>query len=187
MRAKLKQSGFEVIAGVRMSDVPFITEIAQQKAVREFCPNDLAKRFANREMMERWLGKNGGRGTFLLREIGTKQIRGYGWAGLSKCEQLPEYTNTFAVRLDEGVGGRGLGAPFVAAIFSGSKALYGTTGIWGETWGSNVGAVKTYLRLGAVLVTTADDWRTTLGMGPGDVYGKRRDVRLLLKFPDTLS
>jgi hypothetical protein len=185
--AKLKQSGFEVVAGVRMADVPYITGIAQQQAVREQCPNDLAKRFGNREMMEHWLGKNGGRGVFILREIGTKQLRGYGWAGLSQCDQLPEYANTFAVRLDEQVGGRGLGTPFVSAIFAGSKALYGTSGIWGETWGSNVGAVKTYLRVGAVLVSVADDWRPTLGIGHGDVYGKRRDVRLLLKFPGTLN
>ena len=185
--AKLHEAGFEVVAGVRVADVPFITEIAQQQAVREQCPNDLAKRFADRAMTEHWLGKNGGRGVFILREIETKQLRGYGWVGLLECDQLPEYENTFAIRLDERVGGRGLGVPFVKAIFSGSKAYYGTKGIWGETWGSNVGAVKTYLRVGGVLVSTADDWRPTLGMGHGDVYGKRRDIRLLLKFPDTLS
>lgn len=184
--AKLRQAGFEVVAGVRISDVPSITEIAHQQAVVEFCPNDVMKRFGDLEMMEHWLGKNGGRGVFLLRETETKQIRGYGWVGLSKHEQLPEYANTFAVRLDEHVSGQGLGLPFVSAIFSGSRALYGTGGIWGETWGSNVGAVKTYLRVGAVLVSVADDWRPTLGMGQGDVYGKRRDVRLLMKFPKTL-
>lgn len=184
---KLKQSGFEVVSGVRIVDVPFITEIAQQQAVREQCPNDLAKRFGNREMMEHWLSKNGGRGVFILREIGTKQLRGYGWVGLSQCDQLPDYPNTFGVRLDERVGGRGLGVPFVTAIFSGSKAIYGASGIWGETWGSNVGAVKTYLRVGAALVSVADDWRPTLGTGQGDVNGKRRDTRLLMKFPNTLN
>lgn len=184
---RLRGEGFEIVAGVQVADVQAIAEIAQQKAVLEFCPNDVAKRFGDQLMMERWLGKNGGRGVFLLREIDTQLIRGYGWAGRSKCEQLPDYLHTFGVRLDKQVGGRGLGTPFVAAIFSGSKALYETRGIWGETWGSNAGAVKTYLRAGAVLVATTDDWRPTLGMEQGDAYGKRRDIRLLLKFPKTLS
>ncbi len=183
---RLREAGFEVVAGVQVADVPTITEIARQKAVLEFCPNDVTKRFGDQAMMEHWLGKNGGRGAFLLREIKTQQIRGYGWTGLSKCEQLPDYAHTFGVRLDERVGGRGFGALFVAAIFSGSKVLYSTRGIWGEAWGSNVGAVKTYLRIGAVLVATTDGWRSTLGTEQDEVYGKRRDIRLLMKFPNTL-
>lgn len=183
---RLREGGFEIVAGVQTADIPAITEIAHQNAVLEFCPNDVTKRFGDYAMMELWLGKNGGRGVLLLRELDTKHIRGYGWTGLSRNEQLPEYAYTFGVRLDERVSGRGLGAPFVTAIFSGSKALFETKGIWGETWGSNGGAVKTYLRMGGVLVSTVDDWRPTLGMVQGDVYGKRRDVRLLMKFPNTL-
>lgn len=183
---KLQQHGFEVVAGVTPEDVPFIKEIAQQRAVREFCPKDLTKRFGDRDMMAQWLGKNGGRAVFLLRDTTTKAIRGYGWAGLAPCEQLPEYSATFGVRLDERVSGQGLGAPFTAAILSGSVSLFGIGRIWGETWGSNVGAVKTYLRVGAVLVSTKDDWRPTLENTPGVVDGKRQDVRVLLKFPQTV-
>jgi RimJ/RimL family protein N-acetyltransferase len=183
---KLRQRGFEVVTGVRPEDVPFITEIAKQQAVREFCPKDLANRFGDREMMEQWLRKNGGRAVFLLRDIEHKQVRGYGWTGLQPCEELPEYTTTFGVRLDERVSGQGLGTPFVAALLSGSMAAYGTERVWGETWGSNIGAVKTYLRIGAVLVGTKDDWRPTLETAPGVVEGMRQDVRLLMKFPQTV-
>ena len=183
---RLEQSGFEVTAGLQLADIPFITEISKQNAVREFCPNDLTKRFGDRGMIERWLQKDGGRAVFLLRDIETKVIRGFGWAGLKQCDELPDYAATFGVRLDERVSGRGLGRPFIMAIFSGSRVLYGITGIWGETWGSNVGAVKTYLRIGAEVVSTTDDWRETIESGTGVVEGKRQDVRLLLKFPDTL-
>lgn len=184
---KLQERGFEVIAGVTPADVASITEIAQQQAVREQCPKDLTSRFGDQAMMEKWLGKNGGRAVFLLRDLEHKQVRGYGWTGQESCEQLPEYTNTFGVRLDERVSGQGLGVPFVTAILSGSSALYGVERIWGETWGSNGGAVKTYLRAGAVLVATKDDWRPTLATGPGVVDGKRQDVRILMKFPQTVK
>lgn len=184
---KLRQRGFEVVAGVTLADLPYIAEIAQQQAVREQCPKDLTNRFGDLAMMEKWLGKNGGRAFFLLRDLEHGHIRGYGWTGLAHCEQLPEYTTTFAVRLDERVSGQGLGVPFVTAILSGSTTLYGTQRIWGETWGSNGGAVKTYLRAGAVLVATKDDWRPTLATGPGVVDGKRQDVRILMKFPQTVA
>ena len=183
---KLRERGFEVVIGVTHDDVPFITEIAHQHAVREQCPKDLTHRFGNQDMMAQWLGKNGGRAVFLLRDVAHQTIRGYGWTGLEPCEQLPEYTTTFGVRLDERVSGQGLGAPFVAAILYGSMFLFGSERVWGETWGSNVGAIKTYLKVGAVLVSTKDDWRPTLQMGPGVVDGKRQDVRLLLKFPQTV-
>lgn len=180
---RLRQRGFEVIVGVTAQDVPYITEIAGQQAVREFCPKDLTHRFRDEAMMAQWLGKNGGRAVFLLRDIQQKVICGYGWTGLGHCEQLPDHTTTFGVRLDERVGGQGLGTPFVASILSGSRSLFGTQHVWGETWGSNVGAVKTYLKIGAKLVLTTDDWRPTLTTGPGVVDGKRQDVRLLMTFP----
>lgn len=183
---KLHQRGFEVVVGVTTADVPFITEIAQQQAVREQCPKDMTNRFGNQDMMTQWLGKNGGRAVFLLRDREHHTIRGYGWTGLEPCEQLPEYTTTFGVRLDERVSGQGLGAPFVAAILYGSMALFGSERVWGESWGSNVGAIKTYLKVGAVLVSTKDDWRPTLETGPGVVDGKRQDIRILLKFPQTV-
>src|SRR6185437_5557167 len=69
---KLQQRGFEVVAGVTAADVRFITEIAQQQAVREQCPKDLTHRFGDQAMMERWLRKNGGRAVFMLRDIEQK-------------------------------------------------------------------------------------------------------------------
>ena len=183
---KLRQRGFEVVVGVTLADVPYITEIAQQQAVREYCPKDLTQRFGDSEMMTAWLGKNGGRAMFLLRDVEHHVVRGYGWTGLGTCEELPDYTTTFGVRLDERVSGQGLGTPFVTTILSGSTALFGAQRVWGETWGSNVGAVKTYLKLGAKLVSVKDDWRPTLTTTPSVVDGKRQDIHLLMTFPSAV-
>jgi phosphoglucosamine mutase len=184
--SKLHDAGFEVVAGIRPQDVTTLTEIVKQPHVREYCPNDLTKRFGNSEMVEQWLAKDGGRALFLLRETATQAVRGFGWTRSGTSEKIADGATTFGIRLDERVSGRGLGLPFLTAILSGSAKLYDVKQIWGETWGSNVGAVKVYFRAGAELVTTEDDWRPTLKPTPAEANeDKRRDVRIFFKFPAT--
>lgn len=183
---KLHEAGFEVVAGIRKDDVPDITKIARQPQIREFCPHDLSERFGSSAMTKLWLGKNGGRAVFLLRETATQLIRGYGWTGCATSEKVLHGATTFGIRLDGKVSGRGLGLPFLTTILSGSMELYGTKYVWGETWGSNIGAVKIYARAGGELVTTEDSWRPTLNPNPNEaIRGMRRDIRIFLKFPAT--
>lgn len=176
--------------GVRRVDVSAIAAIGAQEAVREFCPNDAKKRFGDEDMMEQWLTKSDGRGMFLLKTDG-QELAGYGWTGKELCHQLPDCTTTFAIRLNKEVirDQKGLGAPFTAAIVSGSMALYGASRIGLETWGSNTAAVRSYLKAGAELVTTQDDVRPTLqaGRGTWEEDGRllRRDIRQFMRFPFT--
>ena len=180
---QLAREGFEVTAGVRRADVAPIANIAGQLAIREFCPKDQASRFPDEAAFMRWFNKPGGRGMFVLRR--GDDIAGYGWTGTEPCEQLPACETTFALRLNGQFAGRGLGAPFTAAILTGSMALFGARRIGLETWASNTAAVKTYLKAGASLVTTQDGERPTLAPTPCETDGKRRDVRLYMHFPQT--
>ena len=198
----LNNRGFEVVSRVRREDVPDLAEISAQEGsaqdgVREFCRNDLDKRFANPKMMAAWHEKDGGRGTFLLRQLGA--TAGHGWTGPiaedgEERKLVPGAEVTFAIRLSGAFGGQGLAVPFTKAIVWGSVALYGARNISLETWGSNTRAVRTYLKAGAEVVTTADGWRPTLKEDePGLVYDekkgyfKRRDVRLFMRFPRTFE
>lgn len=182
---QLHIEGFEIEAGLRRQDVADITEIAGQEAVREFCPNDLEKRFGDEPMAEAWLAKNGGRGVFLLRHIGSRALAGYGWTGAGTCQELPDCETTFAVRLSEKFAGRGLGTPFTTAIVAGSVALFEARRMGLETWASNTAAVRTYVKAGAQFVTTSDAVRPTLHPAPNDTDGQRRDARLFMAFPQT--
>lgn len=181
----LADKGFEVVAGVRRADVPEITAIANQDGVREYCPNDLATRVGDEPMMETWLTKNGGRGAFILRRIGKTSVSGYGWVGQEENRNLPKCESTFAIRIDEAEGGKGLGSLYTTAIVAGSAALYGAKKIGLETWGSNTSAVRAYLKAGAELVTTKDDMRPTLTPTAHETSGMRRDVRLFMQFTHT--
>lgn len=182
---QLHIEGFDVEVGLRRRDVADIAAIANQEAVREFCPNDLEKRFGDEQMAEAWLAKNGGRGVFLLRHMGERALAGYGWTGAEITPELPDCETTFALRLSEEVAGRRLGTPFTTAIVSGSMAVFGTTRTGLETWASNTRAVRTYARAGTQLVTSRDDKRPTLRPAPNETEGMRRDTRLFMVFPQT--
>lgn len=186
-RAILAAAGFEVKVGVQRTDFAAIAEIASQEGIREFCPNDISKRFGDEPMMEKWLGKNGGRGMFLLYETQSGDLAGYGWAGAGEYEELPECMTTFAIRLNERMAGKGLGKPFTDVIVSGSVMLFSALHIGLETWGSNTAAVRTYLKAGAVLVTTKDAVRPTLKPAANETDGQRRDIRVFMQFPRTFS
>jgi hypothetical protein len=186
----LQKQGFEVVSGIQREDVPEVTAIAGQTAVREFCRNDMDTRFGDEPMVERWLQKKGGRGMFLLRRLGN--IAGYGWTGAEECEEIPGSETTFAVRVNDKFSGQRLATPFTTVIVSDSVARFGASNISLETWGSNTKAVKAYLRAGADLVTTADAWRPTLKIEEAGVvfdaengYYKRRDVRQFMQFTRT--
>ena len=178
---ELKQKGFEVTAGLRQADLADIRAIAGSEAVREYCPNDVAARFGSDAMTEEWL--SGGKAGFLLRQIGSGALAGYGWTGPKASPQVPGGDTTFAIRLSPDFAGQHLATPFTATINAGTLALYGRhRQIWLETWGSNERAVHTYLNAGAELVATQDGERPTLHPATNEPDGMRRDTRLSMQF-----
>lgn len=151
----LARKGYAVEVGITPEDVPSLTEIARQEGVREYCPNDLAHRWTDEETTEKQLAKDGGRGVFLLRNIATNAIAGFGWTGKSSDEERQILTmceHTFAVRLHEGTRGQGLAVPFSQIIVAGSMSVFRARRIGLETWASNNAAVNTYVKAGAELV-----------------------------------
>jgi len=176
---ELRDKGFAVAIGLRQTDVESLTELAGQQAIREYCPNDLERRFGDEAMVQSWLTK--GRLTFQLRRIGETGLSGILWTGPEKSNDLPDCDNTFAVRLSETVAGQGLATPFTIAALSGSVAL-GVKKIGLETWQSNAGAVKTYEKAGAKHIARRNGTRPTLGP-----RGEIDDVRLFMQFPQTFG
>ena len=183
---QLSSKGYDVVAGLDRASVPALTEIAEQEGVREFCPNDLTRRWGNGEMAAQQLAKAGGRGVLRLVNRRDNSTLGFGWTGSISEEEralLPMCENTFALRLHEAARGKKLGEPFSRAIVAGSMALWGARNIGLETWASNTAAVKTYLNAGAPLVTTKDDVRPTLNRHNFQYQNHRNDVRLYMNFP----
>jgi hypothetical protein len=195
--AQLHGAGFEAFGGLRRADLPEITAIVRTDPVKEYCPNDLEKRLADEQMTEGWL--EDGKGFVLLRRIGDKAIGGYGWTSEQKSPvdehkrpHIPGQLVTFAERLGPLAAGRKLGAPFAVVIVSTGVALHGARNVGFESWGSNTGAIKSYVRAGAVITSTADDYRPTLNPSKSekldqDHPGKRRDVRLFGMFTRTFK
>jgi RimJ/RimL family protein N-acetyltransferase len=174
---ELRAKGFTVALGLRQADVESLNGLANQTAIREYCPNDLSRRFGDEAMVQKWLEK--GRLTFQLRKIGEASLSGIVWTGPEKCVDLPDCDSTFAIRLSEEVAGQGLAAPLTIAALSGSVAL-GVKKIGLETWQSNIGAVKTYEKAGAKHIATRKGRRPTLAP-----EGEIDDVRLFMQFPHT--
>ncbi len=150
----LQGKGFGVYLGITLKDVDALNAISNQKGVQEFCYKDCRTdekgRFGNRECIERWLAKR--RVALPLRRSGDLSLVGNGWTGLeAPPEDVPELAGcktTFAIRLSEEVGGQGLAVPYTIAMTEVSASLYGLRGFWLETWGSNVGAWKSYEKAG---------------------------------------
>jgi hypothetical protein len=192
---RLEAGGFEVVAGLRRADLPEVTAIANTVPVREYCPNDMGKRVGDEHKAGTWQGERGGKGVVLLRRLGDKAVGGYGWTSLAPDDEkqmIPGEEVTFAERLGPIAAGRGLGALFAEAIVSGAVALHGARNVGLETWGSNTGAVRSYLRADASLVTTRDGYRPTLTPTQSEILdkdhpNKRRDVRLYMKFGRTFK
>jgi hypothetical protein len=186
----LDLKGFDIYAGLEEDGVADLTEIAGQKGTREYCPNDLAKRWTDIPAAEKQLGKDGGRGVVTLRSRESGQIMAFGWTGRMSDEEkgfLPLCENTFAERLHEDLRGQKLGRPFAVAIVAASMMVWDARRIGLETWGSNVAAVRSYLGAGAVKITNKDDIRPTLKPEPYDFYNDgvahRRDIREYMQYP----
>ncbi|MFA5004125.1 MAG: hypothetical protein WC498_02505 [Candidatus Saccharimonadales bacterium] len=187
--AQLERRGFVVVAGLRESDVADLSAIAGQEGVREYCPNDIAKRWTDIPTTEKQLAKDGGRGVFRLESLETHETAAFGWTGKSSEDEralLPMCENTFALRINETYRGQRLGRPFSRAIVAGSVALFKAKKIGLETWGSNTPAVRSYLGAGALLVTTQYDRRLTRVPELQDADGKVRDVRLYMQYPQSM-
>ena len=146
---KLKAQGYEVHYGLTEEFADDIAKLALEPAIKEFCPNDSSKRFANRKATAKWLTKK--RGTFLLLKRGDDSslvLVGYGWVGADSNPHAPGGETTFAIRIGEAGQGQGLATPFARIIIFGAAAVYGATNIWLETWQSNGGAVHVYHKIG---------------------------------------
>lgn len=145
---RLAVKGLEVVSGIRVADLEDILVIAETDGVVEYCPKDRVSRFKDEESAQKWVSK--GRGGFLLRTMGDHEIVGYSWIGPEPCEELPDHPITTAFRTTV----RGTGLDLTVATVEGGKAQFDIDGYGLETWASNGGAVKTYVRAGAEFVTS---------------------------------
>ena len=183
---RLHEKGFVVAAGLTQYYAGAIGVMGYQSHIREYCPKDSTeKRFGTLSSTAEWLGKNGGRGMFLLLSHNGQQ-EGYGWTGVEPCAQLPEHPITSAYRLGQRVLGKGLGKDFVQVVVSGTNALYAPgEGIGLETWKSNHAAAM-YPEVGFVQIAEAEEeeLRPTLDANASD--GKVLDRRLFMGYPSEL-
>lgn len=146
---KLADQGYEVHHGLTTDMADAIIAMALEPGIREYCPNDCGRRFANKESTSEWLAKE--RGTFLLLKRNDQNelsLAGYGWVGAETNSKVPGGETTFAIRIGEQHQGKGLASPFARLIVSGASAVYGAQNMWLETWASNGGAVHTYHKIG---------------------------------------
>ena len=180
---RLAVAGFAVTLGLARTEVAEVAAIAAQPGVAEYCPEDITRRFGSEEKAEAWMSR--GRIVFLLRKMGESAIVGYGWTRPGRYEELPDCDTAFGVRLSSEVAGRGLGSLFTAAIVSGSMAK-GMRNIGLETWESNPGAWKTYLKAGAEFgQSKAGKRMTIIKSGRRTRRRQRDDVRMFMRFPQT--
>ena len=180
--AELGHRGIEVMVGLRQQDLPEISAIAQQEQVHEYCPADLTSRFSTTKLATKWLQKNTGRSMIQGRDIDSGTLAAYGWLGQNTIEELPDCETTFAIRLNpRSYTGKGLGTRFVEAILATGQAMYGAQKVGLETWESNTSAVRTYEKLGAVVVAQSRGER----FSHYSATGLLTDVRLFMKFPHT--
>ena len=171
---RLFAGGYQVQIGLTPQILQSIIAMAQEPAIKEFCPNDFGKRFANAEAAELWVTK--GRAVFALLATdanGGLRLAGYGWVGRENSEAVPSGRSTFALRISQADQGKGLAAPFAWSIIAGGTLLYGLKDFWLETWGSNGGAVHNYEKIGFEAINEKLDERPTLQADVGIVYDNR--------------
>ncbi len=159
----LADKGYEVCSGLNIEYADIITGLCRQPAIREYCPNDIATRFANRQATVKWLA--GGRAVYLLLPIGASdstQLAGYGWLGAKQNSRVPGGQVTFALRISPDHQGKGLATPFSQAMLADAQSVYHVSHVWLETWQSNAGAVHVYHKLGFKDVSKKADRRPSL-------------------------
>lgn len=188
----LAERGLEMVSGIREADLDDILEFAATDAVKEYCPNDVA-RFS--DGARRWAGK--GRGGFILRTIDEHEFRGHTWMGVEACEELPNHPVTTAYR----TMAKGTGALIVVATVEAGRAIYELDkGCGLETWASNGRAVSTYTKVDARLEKVLSEERnkktdrlepvTRPTLETGDhVFWKngvpvRTDTRMFMSLPE---
>jgi ribosomal protein S18 acetylase RimI-like enzyme len=176
MRAK----GYEVHVGLTEMFANEIIKMAQEPAIKEYCPNDHGSRFADMESVQKWLQK--GRAIFLLirRDNEDLSLVGYGWAGNSTSDKVPGGQVTFAIRIGEAGQGRGLATSYARLIVVASASLFGARDFWLETWASNAAAVHIYHKIGF-----EDVWQQP-GERPTQEGGTVSDTRLYMLLQNNL-
>lgn len=162
---ELAAKRYEVHLGLTRAYAEAIIAMALEPAIREYCPNDSASRFANLAATEQWLSK--GRAVFLLlkRTDDGLQLAGYGWVGDGTSSHVPGGQTTFAIRIGEAGQGQGLATPYMRAILTAAVTIYGAQKLWLETWQSNGAAVHVYHKLGFVDVDQEPGERPTASGG----------------------
>lgn len=175
--AQLQQKGFVVHSGLTAAYADAITVMAQEPAIKEYCPNDSLYRFTDRAAVERWLTKR--RAVFLLlkQDAAGLQLAGYGWSGLEASDHVPDGRTTFAIRIGQLGQGQGLATAFAQIIINASVSLYGASNFWLETWASNTAAVHVYQKIGFQQLDEVSSERASHG-------GTIPDTRLFMTLPN---
>lgn len=113
---ELHDHGF--VAGIGLTEYhqPFIARIANERPVREFCPNDAATRVGTLPIAREWNGKGGGRGYVSIFDLPDNQGEplsaadlgyiedvdmlpvAYGWSGFLRNKHIPGADITTAYR-----------------------------------------------------------------------------------------
>ncbi len=141
----LNTKGYKVAQGLNEDYAEQIVAMAKEPAIREYCPNDAEERFTNVESAKAWLSR--AKAVFLLIDSSNK-LAGYGWVGVEPVTHIENSEVTFALRIGQSAGGKGLATPFSYLILYGANVLFGAKNIWLATWGSNAAAVHIYHKIG---------------------------------------
>ena len=160
----LRSKGYDVKVGLTAEYADEIAKLSREPSIREYCPNDCLKRFANRQATADWLASSK-RATYLLFQKSDHNqlvLAGYGWIGAKTNTLVPVGETTFSLRIGESHQGQGLAAPFATSLLTASEVSYATPHLWLETWASNGGAVHIYNKLGFTIVAQKDDERPTV-------------------------
>jgi ribosomal protein S18 acetylase RimI-like enzyme len=177
---QLAERNYEVHTGLTDKLADAVVEMAREPAIQEYCPNDIGKRFTDRQAIEKWLAK--GRAAFLLikHDVTDDDLHlvGYGWAGESSSSHAPGGETTFAIRIGEAGQGQGLATPFAQLIVNAAALLYNSKNFWLETWQSNGPAIHIYEKIGFSGVDAVPDKR------PSIENGSVPDTRLYMSLPN---
>lgn len=176
----LYAKGFEIHTGLTPELAEAIYTMSLQPSIKEYCPNDSAKRFDGQEATGNWLAK--GRCAFSLfkRDGSELSLVGYGWSGRETSQHVPGGETTFALRIGEQGQGQGLATPFARIVVAATATMFSARNFWLETWESNGAAVHIYHKLGFEDVTQETGSRPT---ADGETV---EDTRLYMSLPDNL-
>ncbi|OGL34483.1 hypothetical protein A3F65_02060 [Candidatus Saccharibacteria bacterium RIFCSPHIGHO2_12_FULL_47_16b] len=174
----LNERGLTVLVGVDEELAAAISKMANEQHIREYCPNDCSKRFADLEATRGWLSHRHAVFTLAKKnEDGSWRAVGYGWSGPKKVDEVPGGETTFALRIGKAGLGQHLSEPFSQVVLAATAKLYDAKNFWLETWASNAAAVHVYKKLGFKLVNQKPGKRPTADSQQVD------DTRLYMFLP----